>query len=187
MRLRNPVPVFGFSEKSPLNRPLLQTVNKSVFVYAKLLGPITKTLCFALKGYIHRSSGITLLFGKRSPSAILKGIWSVHINAINGFPLRPYTHIGKEIIKPNPAFADLNATPTIASIIRGFDVETSVLHHGPCIVGWRGVVIFAATPVSVPSIPVWFHDFIVSYKLFKQVAAGLTRRRAEEAKLFETV
>ena len=87
----------------------------------------------------------------RSPSAITRLVMAIAVNAVNGQSCRSFAHIGNEICKRMPpTFANLNAAPTIAVIVRSLRIVTSTTHVDPRLVSrglftdWRVTVLGAA-------------------------------------------
>ena len=87
------------------------------------------------------SGPIGRLFLQRGPTAILRHIVAVSINAVKRHSFRPFTHISQEVdeaaaLAGVPAITDGNTATAVAGIRGIAGVAASPEHGGPAFIGW---------------------------------------------------
>lgn len=71
-----------------------------------------------------------LIIGR--PSAITRLIVAAVVDALQGVEWRRFrAHVGKEVVKALPTFADGNAAPAISWVLRSFGILAALLHGAP--------------------------------------------------------
>ena len=162
-----------------VNRPMFEPVNKRELFYSKNLCPLGKASGFSFVGDKHSCSGVPLLFLYRTPSAIVRRIWTICIDAIQCFANWPFAHVGKKAIEMFPSFAIRYTPSSITGIVRRIFVFAPIFHHRPRCVGSR--------QRSSDGVTMSFHLSSIEDKAENsKVLPGLSRRRAAEAVLFES-
>lgn len=169
-------PYFG---ERMFDRPMFEPVNERELFYSKNLCPLGKASGFSFVGDKHSCSSVPLLILYRTPSAILRRILTICVDAIQCFTYRPFSHVGKKVIKMIPSFAIRYPPPPITGIIRSILVFAPIFHHRPRCVGSR--------QRSANGVTMSFHLSSIEDKAENsKVLPGLSRRRAAEAVLFES-
>ncbi len=99
---------------------------------AEPLAPFCYGESFAAVSDATIRSLITGLFFSCRPSAILRGIVTIVVDALDAVLGRRITHVGIEVFKRLPTLADLNATRTVVMVRGAARILTSVFHTSPC-------------------------------------------------------
>lgn len=92
---------------------------------------------------------VSILFGSRSPSAILRRIVSAVFNSLNGVLIgRDWPHVCKEVFKPKPSLANLNSATTIVFEFFAVRISATIQHALPTRISLCFVIV---------TLPVGFH------------------------------
>jgi hypothetical protein len=70
----------------------------------------------------------------RGPMTIARFIVTVIVDAINNFPPRSFTHVGKKVFKREPSFANFNSSTTVISVPSSLFVCAANDHVGPALI-----------------------------------------------------
>ena len=121
----------------------MNSVPKSIDVYAKFSRPSGEGLCFTERGYVVVFACIVVLFLASSPFAIVRTISEVIVDAFNRvFFGRSSAHVFIETGKASlPRLADSYSAPSISRVVL---VGAPCLHLFPCLVfgGSRHPMLF---------------------------------------------
>jgi hypothetical protein len=136
---------MGWTGKSQIYRPSgIKPVYQSALGDAKFSGPLTNCLCSAIESDRLTAAAIVILLGACRPSAIVRCVVAIGVDAINGM-MRTWSaaHIGKEVLKTVlPSVANSN---TAAAIIGVPDVRWGIasgFHGNPrAIFGGPGTTV----------------------------------------------
>jgi hypothetical protein len=84
------------------------------------------------------SSAILHLFGMRCPSAILRGVWSVVVDSVDGVLRRwAATHVGEKIAeRMSPSSTNSDATSAVISEITSLGIFAAFDHVTPASMFW---------------------------------------------------
>ena len=95
-----------------------------------------------------RAPSIAALFFVRPPSAVVRLIISIIIDAIQCSVMRSFAHVGVEIFKRHPPFADRDAARSIVLVGGHVRIEASGFHRTPDGVNGRppSAVRFSVAP-----------------------------------------
>lgn len=77
------------------------------------------------------------MYGRVRPSAIVRLVVAVVVDAINRHSWRFLTHVRKKVVELHPSFADCNSAPAILRESVIGRIGASLLHRVPRIVGRR--------------------------------------------------
>jgi hypothetical protein len=102
--------------------------------YAHLFTPLFKSEGVSIKAVKTRRSPISYLLGPRCPSAVIRLIVAVIVNALNAHPVRRLTHISKEIVKAFPPITHGYASSSVVLKDVAVFVLASLAHPTPNIV-----------------------------------------------------
>ena len=80
---------------------------------------------------------IVVLLFLRFPSAIVKSVGAIIIDAANTGSFGPFTHVLKKVQEAHPPITDDYAPPAVSSIVRRVSIQTALLHRHPASVSRR--------------------------------------------------
>ena len=117
---------------------ILESVLKGSPVYAEFFSPFGKTQSFAVIGNKNVFGCVARLLSHGRPSAVFFVVVAVIVNAIKcacrGWP-KP--HIGNEVRKLLPSFADFDTAPRPSCMLRVVGLAATNKHAGPYFIFWR--------------------------------------------------
>lgn len=117
--------------KGAFDAPALDPRAKSAGSEAEFCRPIGKQHRPTVKGQAFNSPGVASLFGHRDPLAIHGFVISVVVDAIKRATKWALTHIGNEVSKVRPSFANAYAASAVERVILRARIATSLEHSGP--------------------------------------------------------
>lgn len=128
----------------------LESTVDGVSVDAGLLGPFDKALGFALERQQAIVATIAALNDRRRPTAILRAVRSIVVDAVKGHSRRAWPHVCDECVKGfSPTIADIDSTSTVHRIPLVPWITTAVFHTLPCAVFVRCGASFLASTSAV--------------------------------------
>lgn len=142
---------ISWSRKRQFERPVqFETPMNRPSINADFLGPIGNAKSLSVEGeHIDRAdhaSAIQGLFSRRSPSAILWSVVAIIVNTLKAHVSGRLAHIGEEVGKFFPSFADLNSSTAVVTVIGSRGVGAASDHVTPARIH-RGVFLPAGMPV----------------------------------------
>ena len=123
--------------------------------YAALIDPFAGRLCLAVHSHEHGSSIVVRLFLSRDPSAVLRRVWAVVVDAVQGVIRRACAHVAQESDEVGaPPLAHANPAAPVVSVLRVSCVVTAVLRSLPRVVlrAARARVRRSSAPVTAASL-----------------------------------
>jgi hypothetical protein len=117
----------------------LKASEQSTVVNTKMPGPIGYAHCLAIVGDIVILARIVALFSAGSPSAIVRGVRPVIVNALDRMLRRwPLSHVGEEVVEGRvPSLAHDNPAPAIVRVDMGVGIVASGADASPYLVFGR--------------------------------------------------
>lgn len=104
---------------------------------AKSVGQIVNLNPLAPINQNARPPRVSLLHCGRRPSAIFRGIITVHVDAIKRQALRTFAHIGQEVRESIPPITNVNSPATVVGIASVLRIAAAPAHLLPGMVGRR--------------------------------------------------
>lgn len=124
-------------------------------IHAQSLSPFNHGEAESVMGNYDIRSAVSRLLNSGRPSAILRGIGAIVIDAVQLVTRRwTWPHIGKEVIEESPTVTDCNAPCTVMLVSAGARIQTAGLHGPPDVVfgsvraAMSQAVCFAEMPIG---------------------------------------
>lgn len=111
-------------------------MNRSSF-NSEQFSPFGQLFGLAVVGKYNCVSAISGLLLSRCPAAVLRFVSSIYVIALKSHCGRALAHVGQEVLKRHPSFANLDSPSAVVAVVAVVIVQASIFHGLPSAISSR--------------------------------------------------